>query len=195
MNRAIARMLAVALLGCAGPLDAQHHGGGGKGGSQDADTTPPVNSKELQDFMRAMALQASPDQASRFQTALASLETARRQARAFLRATDGAKPSDIIRRNEDLLNSVDEARFDSTGFLKTFSSAQKNGLKEPLKKLQKADAEVGRLRKLVDQEVTRPDADRQRVAAALADLQRALEDFRAAEAALGANMGIEVPAA
>lgn len=186
--------LAILLLTAPGATLAQHRGEGGKG-SQDTSTAPPTTSKEMQDFMRLMALQASPDQAAQFQEAMKSLDAARKEAQGFLKATDGARPSEIIRRNEELLNSVDEARFDSIGFLRTFSRAQKNGLKDPVKKLQKADVELGRLRKLVDQEASGPGADRQRVAAALADLLKALEGFRAAEAALGKNMGIEVPAA
>jgi hypothetical protein len=73
LNRLAVLALGIVLLFCSYHAFGQHGGhGGGRGGAP--------SDSSLQDFNHALAVQATPDQASQFQSLAKSTETARKQA-------------------------------------------------------------------------------------------------------------------
>ncbi len=79
-------------------------------------------------------------------------------------------------------------------FVKSFSKSQKSGLKELTKKLDKADSEVTKQKKALDQRLGLPQGNDEGVASMADKLEKALTDFQAQQLSLGKEMGIQVPA-
>ena len=86
MNRLTVLALSTVLLLCSSDALAQHggHGGGRRGASGTAGSGSTSDSG-LQDFNHALAVQATPDQASKFQSLAKGTEAARKQAQDLLR--------------------------------------------------------------------------------------------------------------
>ena len=80
-------------------------------------------------------------------------------------------------------------------FLSSFSSAQKSGLQDITKKLGKADSDLDKQVKTLDQIVQTPKPDSEQIANSAASLDKALASFQNEQFALGGEMGILLPSA
>jgi|HubBroStandDraft_6_1064221.scaffolds.fasta_scaffold1037191_1 hypothetical protein len=196
MKRLIARALGMILLFSSHAMLAQHGGhGGGRGGAPRSTGTGDTSDKNLQDFNHAMAVQATPDQVSQFQALAKSTESARKQAQELLQlAAKANRSADLSQQTAALKDAVEDAQGGNKYFVKSFSKPQKDGLKELTKKLEKADSEVGRQRKALDQRLEHSKGESDAMASTADKLEKALAEFQAQQLNLGKEMGIQTPA-
>lgn len=196
MNRLAMVALGAVLLVCSYDALGQHggHGGsGGHGGGPKGSGAAPDTS--LQDFNHAMAVQATPDQVSQFQTMAKSTEAAKKQAQELLQlASKADRSADFTRQTTALKDALEDAQGGNKYFMNSFSKSQKAGLKELMKKLEKADSEVARQRKVLDQQVGQSKTDSAGIAGTADKLEKALEEFQSQQLGLAKEMGIQTPA-
>jgi len=189
---AVAVILGVALLMVPTMAIAQHHGGHGMGGSVPGGSNRPTGLDEkdsLKDFHQALAMQATSQQIAEFGTLMKYTEAAQSELQAFLqplRKENGA--AEAVGR-EALDKALETARDRSKKFQEGFSSAQKSGLKDIVKRLTKADSDLEQAEKRLDQSVD-VKAARPEVAAHAESLDKVLADFRDQQLALGREMSI-----
>jgi len=169
------------------PLLAQRHGGHGAANSPNSAT----NSDDLKDFNRALALQATADQKTQFQALTKSTQTAQKGAQDFLHLAESASKIDLLHLSEPLTDKVEEAQADSEKFVRGFSEAQKSLLKAVTKKLEKANAEIAKQSKALNQRLGQPKFDGKQIAGIAEKLNKALDDFQTQQTALGKEMGIQ----
>jgi len=177
-------------------LLAQRSGrrGGAHGGDQPGKPDATASTEEMKDFERGFALQATPDQISQFQVLSKHTESARKQAHDFLRMIEtGSKPPEFSDPADDLKDAVEEAHDGSKEFVKYFSEPQKSAFKTLVKKLGKANVEVGKMGQALTQEAGRSNADNQSMADVLKKLEQALTTLQAEQIGLGKAMGIQLP--
>jgi hypothetical protein len=183
-----------------GTLLAQRGGGhggrgapaGGTGGARGAgsQTDPDL----LNNLHHALAVQAVGDQPARFLSLAKSTEIAKQQAEALQQQaaksnfSTGDSPQTTA-----LARAIDEAQDNNEDFLKSFSDSQRNGLKSLVKKLDKADSEVTRERKALDQQLKRAKADSKRIADTAGKLAQALAKLHSEQLTIGTEMGLQQP--
>ncbi len=184
------------LLFCASSALAQHGGhGGGRRGAPGSAGSAGTGDAGLTDFNHALAVQATPDQASRFLSLAKSTEAARKQAQDLLRlAAKADEPAEFSRHVASLKDAVEEVQSGNRSFVKSFSKSQKSGLKELTKKLDKADAEITKQKKALDQHLGLPQGDDEGVASLADKMEKALAEFQAQQLSLANEMGIQAPA-
>jgi hypothetical protein len=157
-------------------------GGGGIPGA----TSRPTGLDEkdtLKDFHQALAVQATSEQVAEFQDIIKSANAAKNKLGAFVSNTsqrEGVAPLD---------QSVESALAGNKKFQQGFSEAQKSGLKEIAKRLDKSDADVDLEVKRLDRAV-QGEAVRAELAADGESLDKALTTLLEEELALGREMGI-----
>lgn len=196
MSRPAVLAIGTFLLLSASTLLAQHggHGGGGRGGAPRAGAAD-ASEAGLTDFNHALAVQATSDQASRFQELTRNTENARKLAQDLsgldAKADSGA---DFSRRTAALKDAVDEAQGGHQDFVKSFTKAQKAGLKELTKKLEKADSEVTKQWKDLERQIGAEKAVSEGAAGVADKLEKALEEFQSRQIELGKEMGIQTQA-
>jgi hypothetical protein len=196
MNRVSGLALGIVLLFCSQGALGQHGGhGGGRGGAPRSTGGGSTSDSGLQDFNHALAVQATPDQVSRFQSLTKIAEVARKQAQDLLRlAAKADDAAEFYQHVAALKDAVEDVQGGNKSFVKSFSKSQKSGLKELTKKLDKADSEVTKQRKALDQRLGLPHGDDEGVASMADKMEKALAEFQAQQLSLGKEMGIQVPA-
>jgi hypothetical protein len=167
-----------------------HSGGGGRHGSPGA-ASGDTSDAGLADFNRALAVQATSDQASHFPGLTKNTETARNLAKE-LSGMSGKVDSatDFTRKTSALKEAVEEAQGSNQDFVKSFTRAQKAGLKELTKQLEKADSEVTKQWKDLEKQLGGAKAVTQGMAGTTDSLEKALEEFQSQQIELGKEMGI-----
>jgi hypothetical protein len=121
----------------------------------------------MNDFERAVAMQASPDQVSQFQVLSKNTE-------------------------DDLKDAVEQARDGSKEFMEKLSGPQKSGFKGLIKKLAKATSEVAKQGKALDLELGNTKPDNKRIVSIVEELEKALTNLQAKQLDLGKAMGIQM---
>jgi DNA repair exonuclease SbcCD ATPase subunit len=151
----------------------------------------PSNDTSIQDFKRAMAVQAAPDQISDFQALEKNTVDARQQAKDLQEkagaASDGTgfyKPVSALK------DAIDQIENDGQSFVKRFSKAQTVLLKENVKKFSKAQAEVAKESKSLDEQMKRSAIDPRELAGVAARMDKVLADLQAQQMSLADEMGI-----
>jgi ribonuclease D len=144
----------------------------------------------MNDFNRAIALQATPDQVARFQQLTKSTEAARKEAQNLIQHAGNANKPDSSP-YADLDDAVEEAQSNNQQFVRSFSTPQQSGLKPLTKKLSKADSEVSRQSKALTQELGRSKIDGKRIATVVEKLDKALTGFQTEQLDIGKEMGIQ----
>ena len=196
MHRLHRLALPAMLLFCTYGALGQHggHGGGRRGASGSAGSAG-TSDAGLTDFNHALTVQATPDQASRFLSLAKSTEAARKQAQDLFRlAAKADEPAEFSRHVASLKDAVEEVQSGNRSFVNSFSKSQKSGLKEMTKKLDKADSEITKQKKVLDQSLGLPQGDDEGVAGLADKMEKALADLQAQQLSLGKEMGIQVPA-
>jgi hypothetical protein len=167
-------------------LCAQRVGGRGSHGNP-AGTAKgePAEDSELKDFNRAVALQATPQQADLFQ------QLVKDTTAAVAKAGDLQQHPERMKEDASILAYVVEvARDSSHDFLEELSHAQKSGLKVWRKNVEKADSDVGRSWKALSRDLEEKAGDAQRIAADNERLQKALAKSLDEQWNLAEKMGI-----
>ncbi len=138
-----------------------------------------------------MAMQATAEQRAAFAKVAQYVEAAGDQLRGFRESLRqgpaSAAPSD---RAAVLDQALEKARSRSQNFLASFSSVQKSGLQDTVKKLGRADAELDRQIRALDQIVHTPKAEIEAISGSAAALDKALDSFQSEQLALGREMSI-----
>ena len=188
---------------------AQRGGGGGGGGAGmgaggGRNSTPVIcvhdcrtpggglsSEDDLKNFRRAMALQASAEQRAAFAKIAQYTQAASDQTRDFHDALQKAPASlPLADRAAALDQAVARARAGNQNFLTSFSDAQKSGLEELTKKLAKADSDLDRQIKALDQLAQTPKPATDQVVGSADTLEKELSNFQNEQFALGREMGI-----
>jgi hypothetical protein len=185
-------LLACFLVLCPTNVTAQHHGGhgvaGGVGGANNRPTG--VDEKDpLKDFHRALAVEATSQQASEFQALVKETDSAKSSLRTFVEAQQkpgaGSETGIQVTEAEQLLERL---RADNQKFIDGFSAVQKSGLKENLKKLAKADSDLQASQQRLD--ATSQAGSSTEFRARGEKLITSLTEFSDQQIALGNEMGI-----
>lgn len=200
---AAAIALAIALLPSPARMLAQHGGGGGR--SQPGDSSKPLicvhdcveshagpGDDDDRNLERLMAVQATPDQTTSFNTLLKDVQAARDQMQSFIKlpkTPSASAPSDPTA----LERTVEKIRTGSQSFLASFSSVQKSGLKDVARKVENADSDIDKERTAFDRILQTAKPDSAPVAASAANLDNALASFQNQQLALGRQMSIVLP--
>lgn len=174
------------LLTSAGLAAAQQHGGHGISLGGNVYTQPNgVDEKDsLKDFHQALAVQATSQQITDFQQLVKDTGAAHDQLTAFASAKS---PRDGI---VALDQSVEFARAANRKFQDGLSEPQKSGLRDILRRLDKADSDLTQEARRIDQTIESGGS-----ASNAASLDTALAGFSDAQFALGREMGIMLASA
>jgi len=191
-----ALMVGIALLASPGRTLAQRGGGGGHGmptgGAGSAGPASGVSSKDdLKDFHQAMAVQATDEQRAAFAKVAQCTQDASDRLKTFrelLRKVPASSP--LSDRATALDQAIEQARASNKNFLASFSSKQKSGLKDIAKKLEKADSDLDKQVKTLDQIVQTAKSDGEQIASSAASLDKEIATFQDEQLALGREMGI-----
>ena len=122
MNRLLVLFWGIVLLLSPVALLAQRGGHGAGGGRPSTGTSNPAPSNnDINDFDRAIALQATPEQIMKFQELTKSTEAARQQTQTVLQPAAIASKPDSSRGLNDI---VEEAQQNNLNFVKSLSASQ-----------------------------------------------------------------------
>jgi hypothetical protein len=179
----------IVLLVCPSTLLAQR-GGHGSGRPSTVASNPTASTGDMNDFNRAIALQATPDQVAQFQQLDKSTEAASEQAQNLIQPLKNAGMPNSSRYS-DLSDALDEAQTNIQRFVGSFSSAQQSGLKPQIKKLSKADSDLSKQSKALAQELERSQINDKKLLAVTEKLDKALTGFRTELIDLEKEMGIQ----
>ncbi len=175
-------------------LLAQHHGGRGASAGTSRGLSGVSDKDDLKDFKRAIALQATPDQMQQFRQLGLTVEAAEKQTHEVLQlaGNSGAADSSQLSRYADpLTDAVDDAESANEKFLKSFSTAQKSGLKNTTKKLQKTGSEIAKESKALSENLGRAKTDNKQIASTAEKLEKSLSELHEEHLAVGNEMGIQ----
>lgn len=192
MKRAVVLAVGIMMSVSAPDLLAQHGGHGGGGGRRGAPgAASDTSDAGLTDFNHALAVQATSDQASHFQELIKSTEKAKKMAQELSGAK--AEAANDFRESASLKEAVEEAQGGNQDFMKSFTKSQKAGLKDLAKKLEKAQADVGKQWKELERQLA-AKAGTEDVASGADRLEKALEELQNQQINLGKEMGVQTPA-
>jgi|HubBroStandDraft_1064217.scaffolds.fasta_scaffold84723_1 hypothetical protein len=189
LNRSLVLLCQIVLLMCPSTLLAQR-GGHNAGRPSTGASSPTPNTSDMNDFNRAIAIQATPDQIAQFQQLNKSTETASKHAQNLIQPTENANRPNSSRYT-DLSDAVDEAQTNIQHFVSSFSTAQQSGLKPQIKKLSKADSDLSKQSKALAQERERSQINDKKLVAVTERLDKALTGFRTELIDLGKEMGVQ----
>ncbi|MGA3213362.1 MAG: hypothetical protein ABSD20_18815 [Terriglobales bacterium] len=190
MKRFLAIVLAISI-SCCSPAAAQRGGRGGAGG-QPAGATTAAGENDPGGLKQAIALQATPEQATQ---CLAMLKDSEAAMAAIRNAEAGLVTGSFDVDSGGLESLVKKARQSNSKFLASLSDAQNSGLKKPIKDLRKADTGVGSDWEALAKQLQSSNAGNSKKEAAAQNLEKAMAKLHAAQADLGAEMGVQMPKA
>ena len=144
----------------------------------------------MNDFSRAVALQATPDQVARFPQLTKSTDAARKEAHNLIQHAENSNKVDSSAYAQ-LSDAVDEARSTNLQFVNTLSASQQSGLKPLIKKLSKADVDISKDSKALSQKLERSEVDGKKVSAMVEKLDKAMTAFQSGQVDIGKQMGIQ----
>ncbi len=179
---------AIILWLCPCSLLAQRTGGRVGRGGAGSPAGGPADSQEMKDFKRGVAVQADELQVSQFQLLAKDTEIARNQARELIQ-----QPGMTRDQATRLASAVEKVRGESQDFLTGLSEPQRSGLKVWRKNVEKADSDVGRNWKALNQDLERAKIDAKQMADETEKLAKALTKFATEQLNLGREMGIQSP--
>jgi len=181
----------IVFLTCPCALQAQR-GGRGTGAAQPpaGTSSPTPSNSEINDFARAVDLQATPDQVAWFPKLTKSTDAARKEAQSLVQRAENSSKVDSSAYAQ-LSDAVDDARTANLKFVNTFSAPQQSGLKPLIKKLSKTDVDISKNSKALSQQFERSEISGKKVSAMVQKLDRALTDFQTEQISIGKQMGIQ----
>jgi hypothetical protein len=187
MNRLLWLLCGIVLLINPYALVAQRRGGHGAGAAR----APAGESgaDDLKDFKRAIALQASPDQVAQFRRWSESTQAARENAQDLLKLAENPSKADVFQSTDLLTRALETAQTDNQKFVRSFSPAQKSGLKQVTKKLDHANSDVTKRSKALTRGLEHSPIPRQYSGIA-EKLDKALSDVQALQLEIAKEMGI-----
>lgn len=167
---------------------AQHHGGHGGMGTLPGGSSRPdgVDEKDtLKDFHQALAVQATSQQIAEFREVVKSTNAAKDAVEAWAHTAGGPARNGIASVDQ----AVAKARDANKSFQGGFAEAQRSGLKDTTKKLEKADSDLAQSVKRMDQAM-QSEAANADLAVSADSLNKAITEFSNVQLGLGREMGI-----
>jgi hypothetical protein len=170
-------------------------GGGGHGTTGGAGLGSGVSEKDdLKNFHQAMAVQATDEQRAAFAKLAQYTQDASDRLITFRDLLQKVSASSPLSDPATTLDqTIEQARASNKKFLASFSSKQKSGLKDIARKLEKADSDLDKQVKTLDQIVPTSKSDVEPIANSAASLAKKLASFQDEQLALGREMGILLP--
>jgi len=176
------------------------HGAGRSVGDPGANTgglntvgkpTGVVVGDDLKDFHAALAVQATSQQILTYAAMVKSTAAANAELQAFLEHLGKqSDASELTSRGTTLNQAIETARAQNKKFLDGLSDPQKSGLKEIVKKLIKADADLSQQALALAQEMRDAKAVSQQMASSAQSLDHTLTSFQIQQLGLGEEMSI-----
>jgi hypothetical protein len=187
-------ILGIVLLAIPVGAFAQRHGGTssspGQGGLNSYSRPDGVDEKDtLEDFHHVLAVQATSQQISEFQTLVKATDAVKSESQTFIEEIAKAEAAST-ESGAALDQAWQDARRKNQHFEESFSSAQRDGLKEITKRLDKAESDVEQERGRLNQSLragNAPDSSSRGDS-----LNRALTEFSNEQLALAREMSIVV---
>jgi hypothetical protein len=187
-----AQYCAIVLLVVSVAAMAQRHGGATPAPGLGTISRPDgVDEKDtLKDFHHALAVQATSQQIAEFRVWLKNTEAAKAELLQFQKrdAGTGARQSPLP--DAALVAALDAARSDHKKFTAGFSDAQKSGLKEITKRLEKASFDLEQEEKKLDQILQGANTAGPEMTSRAESLGKVLTGFYNQQFALGREMSI-----
>jgi hypothetical protein len=178
-------------------------GGGGAGTGGGRNTTPVIcvhscstpnggldPTDYLKNFHRAMAVQANAEQRAAFAKVAEYTQAAANVLQAFRDSLQKVPASSPLAEQATVDQAIEKARSGNQNFLASLSSVQKSGLEDTTKKLVKADSELDKQTKSLDQIIQTPKPANEQISSFAAGLDKALASFQNEQLALGREMSI-----
>ena len=189
----------IALLACSSALFAQRGGGrvggglaGGTGLSQGNHASGIDEKDDLKDFHEVLAVQATSQQIIDYVAMLKSTTAASEELQGLVAQLNKENNApETGSRSKTLAQAIEKARSENKKFLEGFSDAQKSGLKEITKRLDKTDSELAQQAKALDQ-ATEAKAAGPQMTSSAQGLEHALTNFQHAQLDLGEEMSIAI---
>ena len=178
MNRLMRAICVVVLSATALAQHHPRHSGTASKSQDNAD-------QDLQDFNRAVALQATPEQAAQFQMFVKDTLEARKAAQSLVETSQQPGATFNV---DPLADAVEDLEEELGRFVAGLSAPQKAGLKAHTKKLTKADGELVRDGKAL-RNAGHSNADPKEIPALAQKIDEALSEFQSEQAAIAAEIG------
>jgi len=152
----------------------------------------PTSTEDMKAFDRALAVQASGEQVTAYDSMVRSTETAIDDLAGFLeqvqKQTGASQFSGSV---HALSQALEKARGENKQFLGSLSKPQQNGLRDITLKVVKADSDLAQPSNLLDQRVADPNPDVRQITSYAKNLDQALANLHDQQFNLGREMGIE----
>lgn len=203
--RVAVSIVAIALLASPGRMLAQRGGGRSQPGANSRpvicvhdclDPHSGLGPEEDKALQRIMAVQATAQQSAAFATFMQDTQAASAQAQAFRELLQKVPAPDSATRSgrvTALDQAVEKAHIGNRNFLASLSPTQESGLKDITKKLEKADSDLTKQVKELDQIVATAREPSEHIANSTANLEKVLVNFQNEQLALGREMSIVLP--
>jgi len=98
---------------------------------------------------------------------------------------------DLNQHADALSDAVDETEKENERLLKSFSSAQKSGLKATRKKLEKASSEIAKESQALAQLLDHSGVQASQITGPAERLNKALREYESEERSMGSEMGVQ----
>jgi hypothetical protein len=189
------------LFGQPGAVLAQRGGGGGFVGGDTAGggglsgkngiATGLDTKDDLKGFHDALAVQADSQQTAQYNLMMKLTDAANTELQTFLQETARTNnAAELTTAGKIVSQAIQNARNANNKFLEALSNSQKAGLKDTIRKVEKAESELAQQSRVLDAQVTIPKTTREEIVGSSQLLGRALESFRHEQAGLGEEMSI-----
>ncbi|MGC1373480.1 MAG: hypothetical protein WA824_15195 [Candidatus Sulfotelmatobacter sp.] len=145
---------------------------------------------DLKSFHEVLALQASKPQIGQYKFMLKSTEAAASQLQTLLEQASQEQKAKLADNAKPFSAALEQARTENAKFLEQLSDRQKSGLRETIRKLNKADSELGQQVKALDAEIAEGKAANVQIATSAGDLKNTLSTFHDEQVSLGDEMSV-----
>jgi len=149
-----------------------------------------ISENDLKTFDHLIAVQATEQQSAQFTDVVKDTELARRQLEAFGESLKGAAPTKTSDRAATVDQAVEKALAGTRNFLASFSAVQKSGLKDVTEKLVRADSDLDKEMKALDEIVQTDKPGSEHLSSSIEGLRKALDGFQGDQLGLASEMGI-----
>ncbi|HTU42492.1 MAG TPA: hypothetical protein VMF10_12360 [Candidatus Aquilonibacter sp.] len=145
---------------------------------------------DLKGFHEVLALQANKPQIGQYKLMLKSTEAATSQLQTFLQQASQESETHLQDSAKNFSAALEQARAENAKFLEQLSDRQKSGLRETIRKLSKADSELGQQGKALDAEIAEGKPVSGEIATSAESLKNSLSTFHDEQVSLGDEMSI-----
>jgi hypothetical protein len=152
----------------------------------------PSSTEDMKAFDRALAVQATSQQVTVYDSIVRSTETAIDDLAVFLEQVQKETSASQFSSSAHALDqALEKARGENKQFLGSFSRPQQTGLRDLTLKVVKADSDLAQQSNVLDQRVADANLDVRQIASYAKNLDQALTNFHDQQLILGREMGIQ----